>query len=155
MLLTKEQRTVLFGTPMLSRQIRKCVQSKGTASAAEIREIFHDVGSNLYNKTIRQLQNQGVLVRHGGKITYRTDAPMLLGCQADRTWKAARLLRSFGLDDLCKTADVKRGHAQRLLSIWSQSGFVVRIADSRRGMPGIWRITPSAPAVRPVKRRKK
>lgn len=154
MLLTKEQRTILFGTPLLSRQVRKCVQSKGAASADEIREIFHDVGSNLYNQTLRQLQRQGVLVRAGGKIVYCTDAPTLLGCQADRVWKAARLLQSFGLDELCKTADVKWTYAQKLLSRWSRSGFVVKIADSCRGFPGIWRITPSAPIARPVQRRK-
>jgi hypothetical protein len=154
MALDKEARTTLFGTPVLSRQIRKCVQGKQCIAEKELREIFQDVGSNLYNQTLRQLNKQGVLVRKDGNVSFLNDAPALQGSQADRAWKAALLLRTFSLEELCRTAEIKWSYAQKLMSVWVRKGLAVKLQPSRSKAPAIWSMEAKNPPVRPITRRK-
>lgn len=154
MALDKEARTTLFGTPVLARQIRKCVQSKQNIPEKELRAIFQDVKSNLYHKTLTQLGKQGVLVRNNGTITFLEDAPVLYGSQADRAWKAALLLKTFSLEELCRTADIKWAYAQKLMSIWVKKGLAVKLQPSRSKAPAVWSMAAKNPPVRPITRRK-
>lgn len=152
MALGKQARAVLFGTPLLSRQLRKCIEAKGSVSEKEVREIFGDVGSNQYHKTLRQLQSQKVIDRQDGVLTFRADAPTMLGSQADRAWKAALLLKSFEIQELCKMAEIKWTYAQRLLSHWVKNGAAVKVVDSRKGAPAIWTMISNTEDPRPVRR---
>ena len=102
MALDKEARAVLFGTPMLAHQIRKCVQGKGSMPESELRSIFSDIDKSVFDHAVWKLVNRGVLARKDGEISFCPDAPAIRGNQADRAWKAACLLKSFRLEELCE-----------------------------------------------------
>ena len=154
MALDKEARTTLFGTPVLSRQIRKCVRGKGSVSESELRSIFSDIKTATFNHTIWNLKNQGVLESVDGMLSCLDDAPEIQGSQADRAWKAACLLKSFQLDELCRAADITWDYAQRIMARWRRKGFAIKHGSSLRGAPAVWTMAAKIPNVRPITRRK-
>ena len=151
MALDRKAREILFGTPVFARQLRKCIESKGTATEAELWDIFQDVGRYLFHKTLRKLHLQGVVETRDGMIVALQEAPAMRGCQADRAWRAACLLKSFRLDELCRIAEINWTYAQRLVGRWVKSGVAVKTAGSRRGAPAIWSMTAGKSATRPVR----
>ena len=154
MALDSKARAVLFGTPILSRQIHKCVKGKGSISKEELRSIFPDVETETFNHTLRNLKNQGVLEHVDGMVSYREGAPDPHGSQADRAWKAACLLKSFKLDELCRAADITWSYAQRTLARWCSKGLAVKSGASLRGAPAVWTMVGGNPNSRPITRRK-
>ena len=154
MALDKEARAVLFGTPMLAHQIRKCVQGKGSMPESELRSIFSDINKSVFDHAVWKLVNRGVLARKDGEISFCPDAPAIRGNQADRAWKAACLLKSFRLEELCRTADIKWTYAQRLMARWVSKGLAVKNGTSCRGSFAVWTMKPADPNNRPVNRRK-
>lgn len=148
MALSRAQRQILFDTPLLSRQMRKCVQARGSMQEQELRDVFSDIRSNQFFKTLRQLAEQKALVRSEGVVTFLADtAGELQGSQADRVWKAARLLGSFSLPDLIRISEVSWEYAEKLLLRWARAGYVHKVNSTGKG---IWRTAPDLPSVRPV-----
>lgn len=154
MALDSKAREILFGTPVFARQMRKCIESKGSSTEAELWEIFKDVGRYLFNKTLMQLQHQGVISINGKQINAVKDAPAMCGCQADRAWRAACLLKTFRLDELCRIAEINWAYAQRLVGWWVRAGVAVKVTESRRGESAIWSMTTGKSGIRPIRRQK-
>lgn len=154
MALDSKARAVLFGTPILSRQIHKCVKGKGSISKEELRSIFPDVETETFNHTLWKLKRRGVLENEEGIVSFREDAPEPRGDKADRVWKAACLLKSFKLDELCRTADVTWDYAQRIMDRWCSKGLAVKSGASLRGAPAVWTMVGGNPNSRPITRRK-
>ena len=151
MALDNKAREILFGTPMFARQLRKCIEDRGSIREEELREFFPDIGSNLFNQTLRQLRRQGVIQRQNGTVTYLSSAPEIQGFQADRAWRAACLLKSFSLGELCRTAEISWTYAQRLVGRWVKNGVAVKTAGSRRGAPAVWAMKTGETETRPVR----
>ena len=84
-----------------------------------------------FNHTLRNLKNQGVLENVDGMVSYREGAPDPHGSQADRAWKAACLLKSFKLDELCRAATLS---ARMYITIFTSSskGSPRRLDDGGR-----------------------
>ena len=154
MALDSKAREILFGTPILSRQIRKCVQGKGKVTENELRSIFADVSAKTFSHTLWNLTHQGVLNSRDGILSCCPDTPEMQGSQADRAWKAACLLRSFRLDELCRAADIKWDYAQRITARWGRKGLAVKSGTSMRGAPAVWTMVGGNPYARPIIRRK-
>jgi hypothetical protein len=130
MQLNKEQRSSLFQTPVLSRQIRKCVEAKGSMSERDLRSIFLDVPSNHFFNAVRQLVVQGVLTRKDAVVSFNGNgAQPPKGTTADRVWKAAVQLGCFTIEELVRISEVNWEYVEKLLLRWARGGHVTKVAS--------------------------
>lgn len=130
--LKAHEREVLFSTPVLSRQIRKYVESKHRVPFRQIRLDFPDIGINTFCKTISQLVDSGELIKDGDDLCINKDAKVIPGTQADACWKAARILGTFRAGKLAQIAGVSLYYATTLCARWCGAGYLMLIeADGK------------------------
>lgn len=134
MRLKAQERETLFSTPVLSRQVRKYVQSKGRVPFRQARLDFADIGLNSFCKTVTQLIDTGSLIRDGQDLCVSLDAKAVAGSQADACWKAARILGTFRAAKLAQIADVSIQYATTLCGRWCDAGHLSRVAADGKNL---------------------
>lgn len=132
--LRAQERNVLFGTPVLSRQIRKYVGAKGRVPVKQARLEFGDIGTKTFYATVDRLIKTGDLLRDGNDLCMSLEAKAGIGMKADACWKAARLLGTFRVAKLAKVADIRPGYATTLCARWRKLGFLQLLDTDGRNM---------------------
>jgi hypothetical protein len=127
--LKAQEREVLFGTPILARQLRKYVEGKGKVSQQQTRLDFPDVSINTFCKTIGQLVSAGELIKDEGILSVSPDAKMAPGSRPDAAWKAARILRVFTDAKLAQIAAVDVKYAKTICATWKRAGLLIEVGS--------------------------
>lgn len=133
MLLSKDDRALLFGTPVFARQLLKYIDSAGKAGVArsQMHEVFSDIKRNTFDYAMAKLLKQNAIELVNGQ--YRsTGNVVVIAAKADRAWKAARILHTFTAKQLALTADVPIRYAIDLCQTWLTARFINRIGSINR-----------------------
>ncbi len=146
MLISPTERRVLFGTPVIARQIQKYVEAKGEVGLDSIAEVFGELPRRVVRQYLTQLCKRGAMRKDSG-VYIATDGYVGIGVKADNAWRAARILSTFDPPTLAKVAEVDPEHAATLCRSWLREGFVVLMG--RRGRTPIYRLI-SKEVVRPI-----
>lgn len=145
--LTPKERAVLFSTRVVSVQIQRYIEAKGVVDMDQLVKAFPEVKRRDMGKRIKNLSDRGIVIREAGCFiaTYKVQP---YGDQADRAWKAARLLKTFNPGQIARLADVEREHAGMLCRYWRDSGHLVKIGQQGAKSP-IYRLV-SSEVIRPA-----
>ena len=146
MRISPTEREVLFGTPVIARQIQKYVEAKGSAGLDSICEVFDELPRRTLRNHLLQLCQRGAMRKEEGVYIASKDYTGI-GAKADNAWRAARLLSTFDPASLAKVASVDREHAATLCRTWLNEGLLIRIG--RKGLVPIYRLI-SKSVVRPI-----
>lgn len=144
--ISPSERKVLFGTPVISRQIQKYVEAKGSVGLDAICEVFNELPRRTLRNHLLQLCQRGAMKKEEGVYIASKDYTGI-GAKADNAWRAARLLSTFDPASLAKVASIDRDHAATLCRTWLNEGLLIRIG--RKGLVPIYRLI-SKSVVRPI-----
>lgn len=113
-----KSRTLLFGTPLISRQMRRYIESHLQVTTKQLRQDFSDIQSNTIYKTLAQLEQAGRIEREGSIVRITDAAYTEPSAQADRAWKGAQILKVFTRERLALISDVSVNYISLLCNRW-------------------------------------
>lgn len=129
--LTANERSSIFQTKVLSRQIVRYIKSRPSVTRDDIEQVFSDIPLKKLSGTLRSMKHRGAIM-----IDERGFCTALLetypGELADRLWKTARMMRRFTARSLAKTAEVPHRFASDCCLTWADHRFIVRIGSDHR-----------------------
>nr|WP_319473062.1 hypothetical protein [uncultured Sphaerochaeta sp.] len=140
------EREVLFGTPVIARQLQKYVEAKGTVGLDAICEVFSELPRRTIRNHLLQLCQRGAMTKQEG-VYIASSEYTGIGVKADNAWRAARILSTFDPATLAKVSSIDREHSATLCRMWLKEGFLLRIG--RNGLVPIYRLI-SKEVVRPI-----
>lgn len=149
MSLSSKERTVLFETKLVSAQMRKYIETKQKVGYDEICAMFSDIPAGNVRSYLRRLIDHGYVSKVSGvyEATYKNDGKKAVGWKAESAWKAARLLRTFTVDDIARTSDIDADLSRWYCNQWKIQGATMVIG--RNGRKPIYRIV-DGKVLRPI-----
>ncbi|WP_320130275.1 hypothetical protein [uncultured Sphaerochaeta sp.] len=144
--LSKEDRNLVFNTPVIARQLQKYIEAKREVSLASIREVFPEISPKILERQLAQLRNRGIVTMNTGVYIATYDQPVQ-GESADHAWQAARILVRFKPEDIARVGGINIEHARQLCRTWRQAEFLVVIG--RCGKVPIYKLYKDQ-SVRPI-----
>ncbi len=134
--LTPKERAILFKTRVISVQLQRFIEAKGSVTSKMLSDAFPEISGRVMYDRIRNLLDRGIVERKDGAFvpTYAVDPK---GTKSDCAWRAARLLAaaSFTPDQLAALANIDREHAATLCRLWRDKGLLVKIGQKGKRIP--------------------
>ena len=100
--ITPEDRKVIFGTASIEGQMKKLIIRRGEAGCTidELRQVFPEISIAFFMTTINVLRSKGIVMQEGDILHASADLLTEEGLASDCVWRAARLLKEFTAADV-------------------------------------------------------